>query len=168
MPFDAPEREIAVSTETGAPSDRGPSAALRLLALAAALAAAGLAAALSGDKATGADPDLSRLIKGMAILKGVIAAAVAAAIGWRLTSPAKPAHLALYLASAAAMVAGVALMWRMAAPGAAATLYYAGLIAAIFLMLGDRTIIARIDAALVQRQALQARAEKARAPAEPE
>jgi hypothetical protein len=164
MPFEAPDRHLAVPAWTGLQSG-GRSAGRQLAALAFALALAGLIGANVGDGAPGAEADLVRLMKGMAILKGVLAAAASAVIGWRLTAPASPARCAAYLASAAAMAAGVALIWRMAAPGAAAILYHAGLIAAVLLLLRDRTIIDRLDAALLQRRALQARAERAPAPA---
>ncbi|MFN0024349.1 MAG: hypothetical protein ACKVS5_10665 [Parvularculaceae bacterium] len=132
--------------------------AIRLLILAMA-AGLGLAVSLAAEPSAGAgaDPDLVRLMQAMAILKGLIACALIAAMGWRLTMPTSPARLALYLIAAASMTAGIGLMWRMSHLAEAAVLLHAGLFGAIVLLLRDRTIVARIEQEIARRLARQGR-----------
>ncbi len=163
MPFDAHnDAQVFANTEENSALETTRRAAIwfypsrsfaaRLAALALA-AMFGLAASLAAElgAGAGADADLERLMQAMAALKGIIAAALIAAMGWRVSMPASPASLALYLLAAAAMTSGVGLMWRMSHLAETAFLMHAGLFGAIFLLLRDRTIIARIEQEIARR-----------------
>ncbi len=158
MPFDTrpspdlPQPIIAPPVQSAI--QVGRTALPPFLALLAALALGAVLGALPAAGPSGADPDLARLMKAMAVLKAGMAAGLVALIGWRFTLPAGAARVAPYLAAAGAMAAGVVLMWRMAALGPAAIALHAGLFGAIFLLLRDRAIIARIEAAIARRRAL--------------
>ncbi len=84
-----------------------------------------------------AGPELTRLLRAMALLKLVIAAAGTAFVTWRLRFPANRALTAAYLASLAAMAAGPGLIWAMAHVVPGAVLLHAGLAALIILFWRD-------------------------------
>jgi hypothetical protein len=109
----------------------------------ASLIGAVLAAGICGYLATGnaaeaqaiqaAGPELTRLLRGMALIKALIAAIMAAAVFWRLQFPITQARLAAYITACAAMAAGPFLVWGMAHIIAGAMLLHAGLLAAVLL-----------------------------------
>ncbi len=111
---------------------------LRMAFLGACALAAAAAAYFAGtDSVQSADPDLARLLKGMAIIKTVILLAVGAAIWWRLGSPIRPAFAAGYITFGATGVAGAALVWNMAGLGLAPFLFDGGLLGFLILALRD-------------------------------
>ncbi len=83
------------------------------------------------------DPDLAKLLKGMAIIKTIILLAAGAAIWWRLGSPIRPAFAAGYIIFGALGVAGAALVWNMAGLGLAPFLFDGGLLGFLILALRD-------------------------------
>ena len=83
------------------------------------------------------DPDLAKLLKGMAIIKTVILLAAGAAIWWRLGSPIRRAFAAGYIIFGAAGIAGAALVWNMAGLGLAPFLFDGGLLGFLILALRD-------------------------------
>jgi hypothetical protein len=109
----------------------------------ASLVGAVLAAGVCGYLATGtvaeaqsiqaAGPELTRLLRGMALIKALIAAIMAVAVFWRLQFPIPPVPLAAYITACAAMAAGPFLVWDMAHIIAGAVLLHAGLLAAVLL-----------------------------------
>ncbi len=129
-----------------------PKFATRLVALALA-GVLGLAAALAAEASpvAGADADLERLMQAMAALKGIIAGALIAAMGWRLSIPTSPARFTLFLVAAAAMTSGIGFMWRMSHLAETAVLLHAGLFGAIFLLLRGRTIVEKIEQEIARR-----------------
>jgi hypothetical protein len=103
------------------------------------LATAGTLAWTAGDAALErADPDLTRLMQAMALLKGGIVAMAVAALGWRLQRPTPAAFTAGYLTLVWLMSAMVALMWRMEALGTVAVLLHAAGAALVVLAWRDR------------------------------
>lgn len=84
-----------------------------------------------------AGPDLTRLLRGMALIKMLIAGLVGAAVLWRLADPVGAFRLAGYAASCAAMAAGPGLIWDMCHVAAGAILLHGGLFAAILLLWRD-------------------------------
>jgi hypothetical protein len=129
------------------------------------IAAVALAAAL-GYLATGqaeaqaavaaAGPELTRLLRGMALIKALIAAVVLAAVFWRLQFPVTQLRAGSYMAACAAMAAGPFLVWDMAHIIAGAVLLHAGLMMAVLLGWRDETVAAavqrRLPAARVTKQ----------------
>ncbi len=112
-----------------------------------------LAAGICGYLATGnaaeaqaiqaAGPELTRLLRGMALIKALMAAIMAAAVFWRLQFPIPPVRLAAYITACAAMAAGPFLVWDMAHIIGGAVLLHAGLLAAVLLGWRDETWPAR-------------------------
>lgn len=83
------------------------------------------------------DPDLAKLLKGMAIIKTVILLAAGALIWWRLGSPIRPAFAVGYIMFGAIGVAGAALVWNMAGLALAPFLFDGGLLGFLILALRD-------------------------------
>lgn len=154
---------MALATVSGLPaaaSDRpataglGPRAGLVLLTL----AAVGGALAL-GPGSTAIEPDLARVIRCMAAIKGVFAVAAFAACLWRLGRPAPGWRGAVYVAGPPLMAAGSLALWTMQFFGPAALGLHAGLIAVVAAALTDRDFIV-----LARRASAGASPASARAP----
>jgi hypothetical protein len=105
------------------------------------LALAGGLAATGGDaaarKIAAAGPELTRLLRAMAVLKALAATVAAAAILWRLAAPVSPARFAAYALAGVAMAAGPGLIWDMAHVAAGAVLLHTGLLASVLLLWRD-------------------------------
>ncbi|MDJ0852003.1 MAG: hypothetical protein QNK04_26830 [Myxococcota bacterium] len=74
-----------------------------------------------------ADPELTRLLRGMAFLKTGIVAAAAAAVLWRLGFPISPGRAALYAAGVAMMAGASVWIWLPSSIAAAALGFHAGI-----------------------------------------
>lgn len=114
-------------------------------------AAAGFAWGTPATQAT-VDPELLCLLRAMAGLKLLFAAAATGAILWRLQLPVAPWRLAGYSLSSAATLAGPGLLWHAAHPGAAALLLHGGLAASVVLLWQDPATSAAIEAAIAHRR----------------
>ena len=111
---------------------------LRMAFLGACAFAAAAATYFAGaDSVQSADPDLARLLKGMAIIKTVILLAVGAAIWWRLGSAIRPSFAAGYIIFGAMGIAGAALVWSMAGLEFAPFLFDGGLLGFLIVALRD-------------------------------
>jgi hypothetical protein len=99
-----------------------------------------------------AGADLARLLRAMAAIKALLAAAVIATVTWRLALPAAAPRLAAYAAACASMAAGPGLIWDMAHVGTGALLLHGGLLAAILLLWRDPAMSARLAAAIEARR----------------
>jgi hypothetical protein len=108
---------------------------------------------VSGGQAAGpaADPELALVLRFMAALKALMAAAMASAILWRLQEPVSLPRFAFYGLASAAMSAGPGLIWTTAAIGWGAMLLHGGLVGAAVLLWRDPVIAQRL-AALVRRR----------------
>ena len=106
-----------------------------------------------GEGSAAADPDLTRLLRAMAALKLLFAAAAAAAMIWRLRSPIGPPRLTLYALAAGAMAAGPGLIWTMTHVALGAAMLHLGLLAALLLLYRDPETRLRLAAAIARRQA---------------
>ncbi len=96
-------------------------------------------------------PELTRLLRFMAVLKSGMAAAAAVAVLWRLGSPAPFRWLAAYGLGGAAIAAGPGLIWGMAHVGCGALLLHGGLFAILVLLWRDPAVAARLTALLAAR-----------------
>ena len=75
------------------------------------------------------DPELFRLLRGMAVLKGILAALAFAAVWWRL-GRTLGAHLtATYVGSVCVMALATGLIWQLTALPAASALFHGATIA---------------------------------------
>lgn len=103
-----------------------PSAAWRLR-LVAGCAVAIAAAALIGDPASFslADPELALLLRGMALIKGLLVVAAFALVLWRVGLPIGAGAATGYLAGVATMAFATALIWQLSFIVPAAALFHA-------------------------------------------
>jgi hypothetical protein len=118
------------------------------------LIAATILAALLGFVATSpqqsaaaisaAGPELTRLLRGMSLIKALIAASAFAAVFWRLQFPVTLPRATAYITTCAAMAAGPFLIWDMAHIIAGAALLHAGLVAVVVLGWQDETVAASL------------------------
>lgn len=127
--------------------------------LACMVAAAFASYALAGDSASAAavreaDPDLVRLLRGMALIKVGMCACAAAAVLWRLRAePIGAGRFVAYALACAAMSAGPFFIWNMEAVRAGAALVHGGLLAAVVVLWRDPAVSARLAALLAARRA---------------
>jgi len=74
---------------------------------------------------TQADPALARLLRGMALIKGVIALAIAAAVWWRFGRPVFKPVAATYLLGSWILMGSTTLIWQLSVIPLAAILFHA-------------------------------------------
>ena len=122
------------------------------------LGAVGLSFALVDASATSravanAGSELTRLLRFMAVIKGLFALGAVGAVLWRLGSDVSLPRFVTYGACCAAMVAGPGLIWSMAHVGLGALLLHGGLVAVLVLLWRDPAIPVRLEAALAMRRA---------------
>lgn len=149
-PFDASPHAHAVSApEIAAPTAAQPVrgriglrraglVAAASLATVAALALADPSASLSGD------PELTRLLRGMAAVKLAFALPIAGAVWWRLGQPASAPLAAVYVAIVAGAFAALAMVWRLSEPGLASLLFHASLIGFAVTALREPALMVRL------------------------
>jgi len=133
-------------------------AAARLCLILTAAAGAGAGLVVTGQGATAhaiaaAGPDLTRLLRAMALIKMLLAGLAGAALYWRLGGPIGLARLAAYAAAGGAMAAGPGLIWDMCHVGAGALLLHGGLLATILLLWRDPATATLLDGAILKRRA---------------
>ncbi len=99
-------------------------------------AAAGL---LSADPtaAEAFEPDLARLLQGMALLKASFVVAALAALTWRLGWSIRPATAALYLFSTWTAAAATTMIWSLDRLVLASLLFHLALLTALVVALRD-------------------------------
>ncbi len=127
--------------------------ALLLIVIAAAVVAGFL---VTGDEEMARatrDADLTRLLRAMTAIKGLMVAGAAASVFWRLGSAITPPWLAAYMVACGAMAVGPGLIWNMAHLGAGALLLHGGLVATVLLVWRDPAVSARLEALIAARRA---------------
>ncbi len=122
---------VPASVDRAAPRARAVLAGATVLA-----AAAGCAVLVAGDGAAH-DPDLLRLMRFMAAIKGGFAFAALAACLWRLARPAGSWRRLAYVAGPPLMIVGACGLWAMRDPGLAALALHGGLFAVLAAALTD-------------------------------
>jgi hypothetical protein len=142
----------AVRRDTVSP---GLARGLVLAAVTAAAAATALAIdpAAAGRAAAQAGPGLTRLLRGMAAIKALMALGALGAVFWRLATPAPAAWVLAYAFTGAAMAAGPGLIWAIAPLGAGAALLHAGLAATLILLWRDPAVSRRLSSLIAARRA---------------
>ncbi len=143
----ASQAPSAASSTSGARA-LSPALARGLLALVVAASFAGGLLATGSEASASAialaGADLTHLLRAMALLKSLMAAAMVAAVMWRLGSPVTRAWWAAYALACAATAAGPSLIWQMAYIGAGALTLHIGLLAALILLWRDPAVGARL------------------------
>jgi len=95
------------------------------------------AAAIATAPAASVEPDLARVIRFMALIKGGFALAALAGCFWRLARPAGPVRTAIYVAAPPAMAAGALALGSLHSPALAAAGLHLGLLAVLAAALTD-------------------------------
>jgi len=97
---------------------------------------AALAATLIGGAALGlmtgggaADPELTLLLRFMAVVKAGMAVGAAALAAWRMRQPVRAAPALGYVVAVSSMAAGAGLIWQLEHVAAGAVLVHGGLVA---------------------------------------
>lgn len=108
-----------------------------LLVLLSVLAFSGAGIAALRAPAVAMDPDLARVIRAMAAIKGGFALAAFAGCLWRLARPARLWRTAIYVAGPPLMVAGAIGLFSLQGLGAAALGLHLGLFAVLAAALTD-------------------------------
>ncbi len=96
--------------------------------------------------------ELTRLLRFMAAVKGVLALGAVGAVLWRLGSAIGLGRFVAYGACCAVMVTGPGLIWGMAHVGLGALLLHGGLFGLIVLLWRDPAVPVRLEAALARRR----------------
>ena len=91
-----------------------------------------------------AGEELTRLLRGMALLKAGMALLAGGAVLWRLKTKVTPRWFALYAMALGAMAAGPGLIWDMAYVRAGAVLLHGGLLASVLLVWRDPVVTERL------------------------
>jgi hypothetical protein len=85
-----------------------------------------------------ADPALARLLRGMALIKGMIAIAVVGVVFWRLAWPVSRTAAAAYLASSWAVAGSTMLIWQLSYIVPAALLFHVAAFSLLFVSWRER------------------------------
>ncbi len=112
---------------------------------------------LASHAAAQAGPELTRLMRGMAAIKALMALGAGAAVLWRLGAPPTLPWFAAYSLACAGMAAGPGLIWNMEYLRTGAFLLHGGLFAAVVLLWRDPAMGQRLEAAIARRRAALAR-----------
>jgi hypothetical protein len=85
-----------------------------------------------------ADPALARLLRGMALIKGMIAIAAVGAVFWRLAWPVSKIGAAAYLISSWAIAGSTMLIWQLSYIVPAALLFHAAALSLLLVSWRER------------------------------
>ncbi len=140
-----------------APARPGSAARRRTLLVGITLAAAAAGALATSAPAathaiTDAGADLTRLLRAMAAMKTLAAAALCWTVLWRLALPASASRLAAYALACAAMAAGPGLIWSMAHVKLGALFLHAGLLVTVVMLWRDPAMGTRLGAVIERRR----------------
>ncbi len=111
--------------------------------LTASVALAIVAAFLAGHDAASAravasaEPELTRLLRFMAVVKAILGAGAILLVWWRLAYPATLRTMLAYITAGALMAAAPGLIWSMAHVVSGAVLFHAGLALLLLVCWGD-------------------------------
>lgn len=115
----------------------GP-AGLRALSIAVCLASVAVASQVGDPSvAIAGDPELAILLRGMAVLKGLLAVGAFVLLLWRCGHPIVPRLAVASIASVALMAGAATMIWRLQALPPAAIAFHVGLFAALIIAWHD-------------------------------
>ena len=143
---------VADRLRSGWPARMARAALLLVLAAAVAAGLFATGAQASAHASLEAGADLTRLLRGMAVIKGLMASCAVAGVVWRLGSAATLAWAAAYAAACAAMGAGPGLIWGMVHVGAGALLLHGGLLACLIMLWRDPVVATRLAVLVAARR----------------
>jgi hypothetical protein len=119
------------------PRSGGASPVRAALVALTAVAVLGATAAAVRAPAAAIDPDLARVMRFMALMKGGFALAAFAACLWRLARPAAAWRTAVYVVGPPLMAGGAIGLWALLSPALAAGALHLGLLAVLAAALTD-------------------------------
>ncbi len=130
--------DIARQSQTWTASNQSPTVRQTMLAAAVILAAiaGGIAGALSAPEAT-ADPDLTLLLRFMALMKAAIVFAAAGLVAWRFGSELPSRLAAGYVAAVGLMALSPGLIWSQSSLTLASAFFNSGLLFGLVLAARD-------------------------------
>lgn len=88
-----------------------------------------------------ADPELARLLRGMALIKAAIVAVAVAAVLWRFSKPVSPRAAAVYLGGMWLLAAASMMIWQLTLIPAAAIGFHVAELALLWVAWGDRGVM---------------------------
>ncbi len=91
-----------------------------------------------GDPNSFPDPALARLLRGMALIKGLISMAAVAAVLWRFGRPVSKPAAAGYLVGSWFLVGSTMLIWQLTWIAAAAILFHAAAVSMLLVSWRER------------------------------
>ncbi len=147
---------LSLATQTARPALTATHRRAALLAILALGLAAGFVITSPAETASAihrAGPDLTRLLRGMALLKTAMLTAAAGAILWRFGTPVPRPWFAAYAAALGAMALGPGLVWGMYHLYLGSAAMNGGLIATLILLWRDPGVGLGLDEALRRRRA---------------
>ncbi|MEM1106428.1 MAG: hypothetical protein AAGH87_08555 [Pseudomonadota bacterium] len=152
-----PARRAGALAQIGAKKTAARALVLASLAAGAGLAALAISPGASVAAIEAAGPELTRLLRGMAMIKAVLAGALLAGIHWRMAAPISALGLSVYSAAALALGAGFVMTWSLALPGAGAALLHLGLFGGLIWLARDPAVGQRLQLGLLSRTNRRAR-----------
>ena len=96
------------------------------------------------------DPDLARLLRGIALVKAALLAASVALVAWRFRWPITLPFAASYMVASAMMAGATASIWQLTRIPVAAVVYHAGLLSMLVTMLRDDSGRTRVAATMLR------------------
>ncbi len=137
-PGDAPGASVgAREANVGRAEGLGPGSLRALLVVGGVFFAALAFAAGSPETLTRVDPELARLLRGMALIKASLVVAIFGAVFWRFAWPVSGGLAAAYLAGAWGSASAGVLIWQLSHIAAAALVFHLGLAVLLLGALAD-------------------------------
>lgn len=127
----------ALAPAASTPAVPGPLALRAALALGCAAAVAVALWAGHPQAFQEADPDLARLLRGMAVLKALIVLPVLGVVWWRAGHPLTGRLAAVYLGGAVVMTGASVFIWQLTSLGLAAVAFHVAGLAMLVAAFGD-------------------------------
>ncbi|MEO8523713.1 MAG: hypothetical protein ABI460_03235, partial [Caldimonas sp.] len=116
---------------------RSHAAILRSALVAGSVAAFAVALLATNSTVQAAEPELALLLRGMAVIKGLLAGVAAAAVWWRLGQPVSSRAAAVYITCVWALFVCTALIWQLTFIAAAAVVFHVAGLTGLLLALRE-------------------------------
>ena len=108
--------------------------------------------AASAQAVSAAGEDLTRLLRGMAALKVLLALGAMLGVLWRLGAPVSAPRFVVYAVACGAMALGPGLVWEMVYVRAGAVLLHGGLLVAVVVLWRDEAAGTRLAEKIAERR----------------
>ena len=145
-----------IPAEATAPSRTSTHARALFVVLLVAAVAGGFVAtspAASAQAVSSAGEDLTRLLRGMAAMKVLLALGAVLGVFWRLGAPVSARRFVVYALACGAMALGPGLIWGMVYVRAGAVLLHGGLLVSLVVLWRDPSVGQRLAEQIARRRA---------------